>query len=391
MSSLKQNRLFFWGLPLFFIISPFLSLFLGIIAFTHLKVKKDGVIILIAMIALFLGLINSTKVLESDLLVYYDRFLLSENLNFISYLFLTGREPIYMGFTYVSFYLFAGNFKIFVVISTFISYFFILKSIYEFGVNYNIKKRSIINAIVFTAFFPPLFSLSAHLNRQFLASAIIIYGIILLLKRVPYAKYYAFISALIHSTALIFLPFFFFKKLGDRISLKSILLLAVILTFIKQLAFLILNSLSRIEGIGFIRFIIERSVNQGHELDPINIQSLFFLFVLAVLIIWVYWINRGTNKNLRSINKFTNTGILLVSIIVLNLDRTEIAKRFLFYCYLFIPFYIAIVFHKFQKFQFLADILCGMTIFLFWISIEYGTWTYAPIEDLIIKGFLILL
>lgn len=159
---------------------PFFSilLFALVIALEN-KVNSKTFKIFIFLISTFLGLINSTKIPESDLLSYINLFKDIPNYSFFEYIFLKGKEPIYFSLNYLLYYLTNGNTNIYLILSTIISYSFFLLALFKFHKHINSSNSLIVFSILTAAFLPQLFSLSAHLNRQFLATSIFLYALIL--------------------------------------------------------------------------------------------------------------------------------------------------------------------------------------------------------------------
>lgn len=74
------------------------------------------------LLSLYIALLGSTKELDGDLLEYQDYFFSVPKFDFISFLMSFGKEPLYYAYTYISYYIFAGNWNIYIISLTFINY-----------------------------------------------------------------------------------------------------------------------------------------------------------------------------------------------------------------------------------------------------------------------------
>ena len=83
-----------------FILNPLLGILLAI--YFVLQYKFDSNIInLIILISIFLGLINTTKIVESDMLVYNELFQYAKKTSVINYASEFSKEPVYYLLTYI--------------------------------------------------------------------------------------------------------------------------------------------------------------------------------------------------------------------------------------------------------------------------------------------------
>lgn len=129
-----------------------------------------------------------------------------------------GKEPVFFIFTYLMYYLTNGNVAIYLIISTVLAYTFFFTAIYKFFMIYTNNNSIIVFAILLAAFFPQLFSLSAHLNRQFIAASILLYALVMKLFYNKNIWLFQLIAILTHSTTLLFVPLLYFKPLQKKLA-----------------------------------------------------------------------------------------------------------------------------------------------------------------------------
>jgi hypothetical protein len=249
-------------------------------------------------------------------------------------------------------------------------------------------KYNFLLAVAVAFLFPNLFSVSAHLMRQFLAGSIVLYVII------EYAfhgkiKIMAFVLAIFtHTTAalfvLIFLPFF-----NKRISFKNISIISFICIFFMLSVFQYSNSVYDLLGeIPFVGYAFSRISNrEGHwETKTLGFDVLIlYFFTLFILF------RESIRLRFRKDNRFQvifYINLLLCIFVLINYDDTEMALRFSFYLYFFLP--IAFYFFssvcavdrnkKINKISFIVVV----PIFFLWFiyKLQYGTWTYNNIVSL---------
>ena len=207
-----------------FVLNPFICLIFTI----FLALFKNSYFynkILIVLLSVFIGLINLTKHLESDLLVYQNDFYFASDLTFIDYLNYFNKEYLFYTINYVLNYVLMGNWKMYLLIIVAFPYYLLLSTINKLFFKLTYKKEYLILALINIAFFYPLFNYSAHLVRNFISASIVFYIVINYFfynKRKPLLL---ISSILIHSTTLFFCYLFVIpngkkKKYTNRYILK---------------------------------------------------------------------------------------------------------------------------------------------------------------------------
>lgn len=372
-----------------FLIQPFFSVLLCILLAFFIKEKSAmHLYVLAILVAAYFGLVNLTKLPESDLEVYIQSFRDAKDLELGTFLLLYSREPLYYTAVY-----YLGNIpqvdhRHFIFLSTFIAYLIYAVSVIRVSLKSQLSHPLILGVVLCLLFFPQLFNLSAHLMRQFLASSIIMLFLASIYtsgqKRWPLAVSAFFIH---YSTILIILSL----QVRDfpRLS-SSLVFLTYIVLLPTALVGLVAVSLYLTE-FPIIGIIFSRLSNPGDSGATHEAFGLLHLvFALAVLIVALFNIS-GKQALRRGTAEWT---INLMSLIVASTvlltsfrdDLTLITLRFFFFLYFLIGIIIPCSLKKLGNTTILQSItypLVAMVIMLFLHNTQAGAWSYASMLELI--------
>jgi hypothetical protein len=382
----------FFILSALFIVSPVLA---GLTSLSVLYIQKKNYsyqVICLFFLSLLLGLINSLKVPESDLINYVSSFEVIAQFNFIQYIIISNKEFGFFALNYILYYLTAGNFASYMIIFTSLSYFILFYSLLKMHRALKLGDSSLLLAIGVAFLFPVLFSLSAHIMRQFLAGSLVCF---FLVEYIFYDKKKYFIiiaSLLIHTTTFFFLIIFtpLFKR---NASLTKILKISfVLLIFVSIISFNTEVFLSLLDGIPVLSYLLNRAtniVNDG-QFDYLGLAN-FALLGFNVLVSYLASFKMGNEQNASSLKRLFFINLFLLLFIIINFNNTEIALRFSFFGFFLLPFsmyFLNSFFKKTYKYLNLTItlfILCFFTL-IFIYKLNYGVWTYNNIEKLILYG-----
>lgn len=360
------------------LISPFSGVLLAFICILRFHKNKQIVLVSLFYLSFFLGLLNSIKLPESDLINYINIFHKSSGINFISFAFFTGREPLFYIFTKVVNYLSFDNESIYIISFTILSYYILFYALWRAHNHYNLKGNNFFLAVLCAFLFPNLFSLSSHLVRQFIASSFIL---LFLVNKFCYNKkslVYLIVASLFHSTSLIFaicyLPFFK-NKLSPKRSLYFLFIIPFLVLQKKILSILA----TLFSKSSLLSYLISRAT-QDNSTNPEPLSSsVLFLTFLVILLFYV------TSKKLKlkircnSIFSFLYLSIFLLVFVLANINNGIIAMRFAFYMYFFLPlgFYFLLSLTKSKLLKVIVQ-LTLILVFIFWFvyKLNNGVWTY---------------
>lgn len=387
--TIKNNNLL--GAVLFsllFLINPFLSLgCLIIFLMRSVRFNSFFLILLVFGLATYLALINTTKIPDSDLEIYLMWRNNAEYLNFFQYMTHQNREPLYFALDYILFFLFDGEPKPFVFFTTLIAYTFLLLSVMKISRVLHLDQAKIITLIIFMALFPQIFSISAHLIRQFLAASFVLYFLAKRMeKESPFNWIYYGAGLLIHSSAIVF-PLLIFitgggKNFKSFFSKKSIISLIVIAVG--------LVAVILVFGVEFLPYYrMEKNIDRElYDLGKFNYQQII-LSCFVILISGYYYFQSLQDPISGVIEKEGLGLVLLLSTITLVVNfatsgLNTLSIRYFFYVYFLLPFPIGILISKIRYPKAFSYFFLIFIAMLFYYSLDKSIWEYAPVTSLIV-------
>lgn len=385
--SFSDDKIIFLSLFIYSI-SPFFSILIMALLIVSVQLKSDKIFLFfIVLLSLYLGLINSTKVPESDLVGYYDIYLLAKNYSLYDYLLLMNKEPFYFFLNYVLFYLFLGNKMLFMIGITMLSYCFYFFAIYKYMKCIGSDNHLIVFALMLAAFFPQLFSLSAHLIRQFLAASILMYAIVIRLFYEKRSWPYSAFAVLTHSTALLFLPLMYVLRLKRKndFHVFFIFLCAVFVYFLfsSNIGLIVID----IFGKNIFTYPFMR-MGHGFYLGSKGLSNVAYFLMIVLLIISLFISYRGIRSESDKVNaglyQLSNIVFFISFFIIFNLGHTVLSSRFLFYLYFIAPLMLPFVFAGKQwGVVVLRTTIISILVIFFIYRLEYGVWEYGDISLLL--------
>ncbi|MFD2535852.1 EpsG family protein [Gelatiniphilus marinus] len=385
-----KNRIgVFVILGLLFVISPITGAILSFLALFYFSNNKGLTRICFFYIALFLAIINTLKVPENDLKMYLWQYNLVETNTFFDYIFLFKKEQFFYFFNYVTYKLTSGSFIWYVAIFTVISYYLIFTSIWKVHKSLKGSVYSFLLCIGISVLFPMLFSLSAHLMRQFLASSLIMY---VLVSKIFYKenKYlYYILAVLTHSTSLIFLMIFL--PINKKVKLLRIFVISILFLAIVFSLFYYAETLHSIfDSVPVVSYVLERLSNPDGIFKTDNLGLVNYALQLFVVVLFYL---QSISDNFKNIvyerYKLFFISLLLFLFIISNYYNTEIALRFSFYIYFLFPlsfyFYGELFSSRFSKAINQISFVPIILVFLLWfiVKLKNGSWTYNNLDTLL--------
>lgn len=386
-------------LAVFFFINPLLTIGLGLVfvAFSGQNVsmytKRESLWLLKAlcvMSVLYLSCINSQKIPESDLFVYMRQYHYASETSLLRYLSdFHFKEPVFYGLTWLLNRMLFDSEVWYKFVVSVLCYAFLNVAVYKFCKVLRASIRLTTFALFVLNFTPYIFTSSMHLLRQYLAGAILMYVLVEVLFYQKKNVLLIVSMAFIHSTTFFFIPFLFMKQLKMPFRKHlSMYLLPFVLLFSIQLLTSFLNSLTFFNQsvLGYV--LNKASKDTTFDLGEMPILGIALLLLLLCLSGYIaYGMIDRFNTVRGGMKHFFNILIILCLFILFNLDQSELANRFLFFTYFFIPF-LAVVLLKNARLNSAAYLIPVPFLVLFWIYyLDQGTWTYAHAEDVWIRPF----
>lgn len=390
-----------------FLINPLLG-FLTIfnVLFSNWKVNKSKLInLFIIFLSFFLAFLNSSKVPDNDLIHHGMQYLMVENYSFLQYLGAIYKEPLLYVFNYFFFYLSNGSFIFWVIAFTFFSYFLFFQAVKMFFLKINAPTSQLVFGLVLAAFFPQLFSLSAHLIRQFIANAFFIYFAVdkIFYKR---NKWWLVVAGIFtHASSIILFFLVYFTPLRDFKKHKFLNIALIVLLLSYQFIGKIL--LYFFGGINdTFKYILERASGDT-TFDLGNFQTLNYVMMLVMIAIVLTSKktikrqlgrisessedskNATVNKNVGShliqndLRFFFSIMIVFSFFILANLNQSELSNRLFFYLFFYFPFVVPLFIAKFKQKGLISYLLSVALILFFTYRLSFGTWEYASLLEIV--------
>lgn len=322
------------------------------------KIKSwDSIVLFLAIVGL--GLLNSAKHIESDLILYQKQFLLNETLDFVSYLLVNRKDFGYYVLNFLVYRLISEDFRDFLFLHSCLSYYLFYTGSKRLATYFNISSRLRMSVFIFLILLPMLFSFSAHILRQFLAIAIGYYSISYLNERRGLATVVLLLSCLIHSSNIVFLPILAFNS---RAGILNASVIAAILFFAKGFISEYVPGLDRIN-----------SLDGGAELEAISMITKLSVLLFLIVSVYFLWRNRESDK--RQVIFL----LVILHFLVLSFDFynfSELSTRFLPNIYVFWPLLISLTIDRFKERDLLKLCFTFTLSILFVFNIVTGTWSY---------------
>lgn len=371
-----------------FVINPFLAMVFLYHMITFQRSSKGRLLFFSFCVAWFLGAINYTKVLESDLLTYFEQFEMIKSVSVFEYLAFIGKEPGYYFLKYMMYYIVGGDFKVYVFIFTVASYYLLFYTIYRLLLHLK-KEYFVVFAIMLIGFFPPYFSVSAHLMRQFLAASFILYFMVEYIFYDNKKWVVLLLAILTHTTCIFFVPFIFLKFLSKRVEIKRGIVIVsmgaiISLTYMKISGFFA----SVTAGYPMVYYIFSRLEAPITQDDgAISLIPLLLLVIMMLMALWKLYVKREGDTRLIH---FLNIFLLFSLFIIFTLNQPLLSLRFYFYVYSFLPLLF------FVNLRNSNSLRLGFYVFIFFLSasffysVAYGRWEYDSLGTILSHGILSL-
>lgn len=387
---LKKNRNEMIGfIMILFMINPFVAvLIIGIYYLLCVEYSRSELYAISILVAIFAGCLNATKIPDNDSLAYRDFFLSANNYSFLDYLYVwqenfqslkehSIKEPGYATFSYISFYLLGGNYKLFFLFFSSICYSLLNISIVKFSRAIGLSNRIAIVGVFLMTFNPLTFSISTHVFRQFLAASYLFY---ILIDWCLYGKKHYILLVvmfLTHTTSGLFLILLFLPWLKIRIKIKYVFLWVGLLGFLYIIPRIAINYVGVID-ISFIDYVFQRaSMQNATELKELSFSKLLYSFFSCFVILFLAYINKN-KKTEKGLNLFAHLFLILFLFLLIFKDITYISSRFNYYCWLLFPFAMMVCLRYSKMLKLLSPVIIIFSLFLTIYHMQYlSVWKYS--------------
>lgn len=377
------------ALPIFFL-SPVTCIFLLIVlgAFSNKSFIFAKTQIL--LLPLFLGLLNSTKVLASDLQGYFERFSQAQNATFFEYVTLQfgdwNREPIFKAITYILFHVSDGSWQFYLISISYLAYFPLFFAIYRYAKHFRLNPQYLMFAIILIGFFPFYFSLSAHLLRQIISMGLITYIFVdkLIVGRTNILL--LVLAILTHSSVLLFIPFLFFDIFKKKFTVLNFTILVTLSVVFLSLSRIIISGLIDFLFILLPNFLVNplARFNSGESfVELVGETNMTVLYGIS-LTFWIFFlIKYSSPRNVPKPYLLLNSFAILNIFILLSSSNNLLQIRYIPYLVIIFPFIIPSLCN--QNYIIRMVIFLGaslMMVVYFFYSLVSGVWDYGTISEI---------
>lgn len=372
-----------------FLVQPFLTLLMVLLVGWIYCPKRYWVpSILVILGSAYIGLINTTKLPDSDLGVYLQWYESAKGLGYFEFLGLFSREPIFYTWMYLISSLTNGDKNIFIFLTSWLSYFIFAYSILLVCRHANIAPRSSAMLIVIFLFSPPLFSISAHLMRQFLAAVLITY---FFARRIAEQKnpWWVIATAIfVHYSSILFVPLALLGLSRRLPPILSFVLSSAVLVFIYVMAKASSGFLSDIPvfGLVFLRIAAE----EDPDVRGLTFNALIFVIIVSTIAATNLWERYDRFRAVLAgyFDRNLNIVVLAVGVIVvvssLSSNTAEIAMRLYFYLYCLVGLVVPIFLINKKHTPLATASIALLVVMYFYLALELGVWRYASIIDVLL-------
>lgn len=380
-------------LALFFLLSPFFTIILYVLnLWNSQRISMKNIWRLAVLLSIYLGLLNSTKELSGDFLEYSKYFYDVPRDNITSYVMGFGKEPLYYAYTWIAYYIFFGNWKLFVVSITAINYLLLSSCIINISKHLNISSKNTITALLFMAFFFQEFAAIGNLIRQALSEAVTLVFLTRLYLDKKRSWWIALCAICVHTSCLPILGIGLIPNTRKKFSLKTLLKTFVSLAGIVIIFYTLGDYMANIPFIGYI---FSRSNNTEQLLgadswqENTGLQPAMYALILMLAIMAAYLYAKMQNKNqIFAEVGLINFNIIMVALMLLcnTIGAYFLLMRYFFYIYAFQSALFLVFIHRNKSLG--TDIvrlpLILMLISYFFYNYTHNIFSYSTILEAIV-------
>jgi hypothetical protein len=392
--SYEQIMLNYAILGILFFVSPLLGILSTAYYAMHANRSADRMYFFVVVCAIWVSLVNMCKVPESDLINYVDAYQQASKLNLSSWFVIAAILPIpitdygYVVYTGILSHILGESSYVFKFVTSFLVYLLMGCSIVKYASKLKLSARLVVTLVCILTFTPYIFTISLHLVRQFIASAILFF---LVLRRTNYIEWREFIKknwiyiilmVSFHKSSLFFavllcLPFLG-KSITDHKFEYSVFCGALVVYQI--LARVMAGAIGGSSDSALVGTLERASQNTTFELKPLSIIHIL-LVIWSIISSIVISYKSGSRQNY-GIKHTYNIIAILGIFILLNLHQVELSVRFYNYLICFFPLLILVYVKRLKRIPLFFICIINIT---WWILYVYnGVWTYdLPLNILV--------
>lgn len=382
---------------LLFLLLFLLNPLVGIVSYAMYCWKKEtksaDLLILGLFMSSYLGLLNTTKEMAGDIIAYKDYFFSVPNFkNILTFLLSFGKEPLYYGYTYVSYYIFGGSWKLFIFSITVINYMLLSYGIVTTAKVIKADARNTITTLFFMFLFFQEFASSGHMIRQCLAQSIVIVFFVLWFIKGKKSWWIALAALATHTSSLPVLAVGLIPIIKKRLSLKQALWLVGCIILFAGLFYYLSPMLQNIPYFGYAvgRF---NNLNLGADgwQEQIGLTGAMQVllgvnvFLIGYIYKVIYKAKEDVDSTVQHIIPYVNiSAILTIFVIVCNMiGAYYLLMRYFFYLYAFQNVLLLLTLHHSKaRLKYIFQVQSVVLLFVYFgYYLSNGFYSYLPISD----------
>lgn len=375
-------------LGVLFLLSPLLGIMLTLYYIMHTPYSKKKIWLLLFMCISWVSFVNMCKVPENDLVQYLDAFKLAGRVGFSEWysaaksnLAVPLKDYGFMTYLAVLSHFVSKNVYVFKWATSIIVYTIMGVSLVKGALKFKLPVPLVVTLVCFLFFTPYIFTMSLHIIRQFMASAILFF---LLVRRTYYVEWKEFIKnnwlylvlmTLFHKSSLLFVILLMTPFLGESVKNNKLKYLALFaLLIIYQRVAVVVLAISSISSDSTLGTTLERASNNTifelEALTPIHILLISMFAFLSLIVAY-----KSKYSKHAGVKHVYNVVLILAVFILMNLHQLELSVRLYNYLICFLPF-AALPFLMKVRSSFLLYMMCMVVIICWILYIKYGVWTF---------------
>lgn len=356
------------------------------------EVSKGRLWALAVMLSLYLGCLGVTKELLGDFQQYHRYFLEVPQYDLFSYMALFGKEPVYYGYTYLAYYLFMGNWNLFVISITTANYLLLSYCLLKLGIYLHTSLGNMLVAFFFMAFFFQEFAAIGNMLRQGLAQSVTLAFLVRWHIDRKHSWWMALGALGIHTSCLPILAIGLLPVIRKRFRLSTWMLLSVVACVGAILFYFLGGFLSHLPFVGYI---FERTANYEQLLAVDSWQTevglqpsmVILLLMLGCMVILLYrkWSQTGASS-VQYVFVNLNLVLLLMMVVCDLLGMYYLLMRYFFYIYAFQNTLLLVfldqtpwLFKKISKWT-----VIGCMIVYFFYQFSHNIFSYIPVLEAVV-------
>lgn len=411
--SIKWDIIIIYSI-LFLIMPSFLGLlFIIFYTLSNKSANKTDYYAFFICIAIYFSCINATKSPGGDQINYAWAYLNVPTQGFIGSLKNIYGYKVAMGeegassisgefmngmYNFIGYYITFGHYPLFAAIITFFDYFLVFLGLYHFCQSLRKPHIPIVCGVLILSFFYLYFNFTLHIQKQFLAQAIMMY---------VFGKYartgimtkklwtITAISVFTHQSVLFFLPFLFIKQLHGTLSRSNIIFVSLLAILLIILGPSLAGNFVSDNSNSVLTYGLTRLAEAEYQADLASnaggnaIRIFVIAFPIAYITIFQLWRNY---KKLNSAQAFILNLVLFLLIAWVGMFKQPVSQyRYFMMLYAFMPFIYSLCSINTSKRDTILQGLSFLMIVWFYFQFEKIIWNYAPEIDIIIKSPIMLL